>query len=79
MRSKTINNNLMCFEGSNLKKIIIIIASIAVILVILDMFLLQISSQYKVKNNDNLKKPTDKLKIPLDDDDSEETTPVRLD
>jgi hypothetical protein len=40
MRSKAINNNIMCFEGSNCKKIIIIIASIAVILGILDLTLL---------------------------------------
>lgn len=69
MRSKTINNNIMCFEGSNCKKIIIIIAAIAVILGILDLTLVKINSQYDTKTHDNLKTPN----YPLPDDEDSGT------
>ncbi len=62
----------MCFEGSNCKKIIIIIASIAVILGILDLTLLKINSQYDIK-------PSDISNLPKDDDDSGEKTITNVD
>ena len=65
----------MCFEGKNCKKIIIIIASLAVILGILDLALLKIDDQYNIKTHEHFK-PVDILNLPQDDDDDFETKQI---
>ena len=66
----------MCFEGKNCKMIIIIIASIAVILGILDLALLKIDDQYNIKTHEHSNKPVDILNLPQDDDDDFETKQI---